>query len=42
VSKECFLKDVSSIVLRSPPKWLNIVLDKNGILCYCMEKAQQT
>jgi hypothetical protein len=28
----------SSIVSTGPPKWLNIVLDINGILCHCMEK----
>jgi 5'-3' exonuclease len=32
-------KGVSSVVSTSPPKWLNIVLDINGILCHCMEKA---
>jgi hypothetical protein len=26
-------------VSASPPKWLNIVLNINGILCHCMEKA---
>ena len=30
---------MSSIVSTSPPKWLNIVLDINGILYHCMEKA---
>jgi hypothetical protein len=25
-------------VLTGPPKWLNIVLDINGILCHCIEK----
>jgi hypothetical protein len=30
---------MSSVVSISPPKWLNIVLDINGILCHCMEKA---
>jgi hypothetical protein len=35
VSKEFIL---SSKVLIGPPKWLNIVLDINGILCHCMEK----
>ena len=32
-------KSVSSVVSTSPSKWLNIVLDINGILCHCMEKA---
>jgi hypothetical protein len=39
VSEEYVPKGVSSVVSTSPPKWLNIVLDINGILCYCMEKA---
>jgi hypothetical protein len=39
VSQEYVPKGVSSVVLTSPPKWLNIVLDINGILCHCMEKA---
>jgi hypothetical protein len=25
-------------VSTGPPKWLNVVLDINGILCHCMEK----
>ena len=37
--QECVPKGVSSIVSTSPPKWLNIVLDINGIFCHCMEKA---
>jgi hypothetical protein len=39
VLKEYVPKGVSSIVLTNPPKWLNIVLDINGILCQCMEKV---
>jgi hypothetical protein len=39
VSQEYVPKGVSSVVSTSPPKWLNIVLDINGILCHCMEKA---
>lgn len=39
VLEESVPKDVSFIVMRSPPKWLNIVLDINGILYHCMEKA---
>ena len=39
VSHECVPKGVSSKVLTSPPKWLNIVLNINGILCHCIEKA---
>jgi hypothetical protein len=30
---------VSSVVLTSPPKWLNIILDIKGILCHYMEKV---
>jgi hypothetical protein len=30
---------MSLVVLRSLPKWLNIVLDINGILCHCVEQA---
>jgi hypothetical protein len=30
---------VSPVVLTTKVKWLNIVLDINGILCHCMEKA---
>jgi hypothetical protein len=29
-----------SIVSTSPPKWLNINLDINGILCHCIKKAE--
>jgi hypothetical protein len=30
---------VPSLVMSTgPPKWLNIILDINGILCHCMEK----
>jgi hypothetical protein len=39
ISQEYVPKGVSSVVSTSPPKWLNIVLDINGILCHCMEKA---
>jgi hypothetical protein len=39
VSEEYIPKGVSSVVSTSPTKWLNIVLDINGILCHCMEKA---
>jgi hypothetical protein len=39
VSDEYVSKGVSSVVSTSPPKWLNIILDINGILCHCMEKA---
>ena len=39
ISQEYVLKGVSSVVSTSPPKWLNIVLDINTILCHCMEKA---
>jgi hypothetical protein len=39
VSEEYVLKGVSFVVSTSPPKWLNIVLDINDILCHCMEKA---
>jgi hypothetical protein len=30
---------VSPVVLTTKAKWLNIVLDINGILCHCMEKV---
>jgi hypothetical protein len=39
VLEEYVPKVVSLVVLTSPPKWLNIVLDINGILCHYMEKA---
>jgi hypothetical protein len=39
VLQEYVPKGVSSVVSTSPPKWLNIVLDINGIPCHCMEKA---
>jgi hypothetical protein len=39
VLEEYVPKGVSSVVPTSPTKWLNIVLDINGILCHCMEKA---
>jgi hypothetical protein len=39
VSEEFVPNEQSSIVSTDPkPKWLNIVLDINGILCHCMEK----
>jgi hypothetical protein len=39
VLEEYVPKGVSSVVSTSPTKWLNIVLNINGILCYCIEKA---
>jgi hypothetical protein len=39
VSEEYVPKGVSPIVLTTKAKWLNIVLDINGILCHCIEKA---
>jgi hypothetical protein len=39
VSEEYFPEGVSLVVLMTKAKWLNIVLDINGILCHCMEKA---
>jgi hypothetical protein len=39
VSQGYVLKGVSFVVSTSALKWLNIVLDINGILCHCMEKA---
>jgi hypothetical protein len=39
VSEEYVPEGVSPLVLTTKAKWLNIVLDINGILCYCMEKA---
>ena len=38
VSEEFIPNEQSSIVLIGFSNWLNIVLDINGILCYCMEK----
>jgi hypothetical protein len=38
VSKEFVLNEQLSVVLTGPPKWLNVVLNINGILCHCMEK----
>jgi hypothetical protein len=39
VSEEFVPNEQSAVVLTDPkPKWLNIVLDINGILCHCMEK----
>ena len=37
--EEYVQKAFSHVVSTSPPKWLNIVLDINGILYYCMEKV---
>jgi hypothetical protein len=39
VSEEYVPKGVSPVVLTTKAKWLNIVLDINGILCHCMEKV---
>jgi hypothetical protein len=39
VLEEYVPKGVSFVVSTSPPNWLNIVLDINGVLCLCMEKA---
>jgi hypothetical protein len=39
VLEEYVPKGVFPVVLTTPTKWLNIVLDMNGILCHCMEKA---
>ena len=39
LSKEYVPEGVSPIVLTTKAKWLNIILDINGILCHCMEKA---
>jgi hypothetical protein len=39
VSEEYVPESVSPVVLMTKAKWLNIVLDINGILCHCMEKA---
>jgi hypothetical protein len=39
VSKVYVPKGISSVVSTSPPMWLNIVVDINGILCYYMEKV---
>jgi hypothetical protein len=39
VLEEFVPNEQSAVVLTDPkPKWLNIVLDINGILCHCMEK----
>jgi hypothetical protein len=39
VSEEFVPNEQSAVVSTDPkPKWLNIVLDINGILCHCMEK----
>jgi hypothetical protein len=39
VSEEYVPECVSLVVLTTPAKWLNIVLDIFEILCHCMEKA---
>jgi hypothetical protein len=39
VSEEFVPNEQLSVVSTSPPKWLNVVLDINGILYHCMEKA---
>ena len=39
LSKEYVPESVFPIVLTTKAKWLNIILDINGILCHCMEKA---
>jgi hypothetical protein len=39
VLEEYVPKGVSIVVLTIPPKWLNIFLDINTILCHYMEKA---
>jgi hypothetical protein len=39
VLQEYVSKGVSSVVSTNLPKWLNIILGINGILCHCMEKA---
>jgi hypothetical protein len=38
VLEELVPNEQSSVVSTGPSKWLNIVLDINGILCHCMEK----
>jgi hypothetical protein len=39
VSEEFVPNEQSAVVSTDPkPKWLNIVLDINGILCHCMDK----
>ena len=40
LSEEYVPKGVSPIVLTTKARWLNIVLDINGILYHCMEKAE--
>jgi hypothetical protein len=39
LSEEYVPEGVSHVVLMTKAKWLNIILDINGILCHCMEKA---
>jgi hypothetical protein len=39
VSEEYVPEGVSPVVLTTKAKWLNIILDINGILCHCMEKV---
>jgi hypothetical protein len=38
VSEEFIPNEQSSVVSTGPPKWLNVILDINGILYHCMEK----
>ena len=39
LSEEYVPESMSPVVLTTKAKWLNIILDINGILCHCMEKA---
>ena len=39
LSEEYAPEGVSHVVLTTKVRWLNIVLDINGILCHCMEKV---
>ena len=40
LSEEYVPEGVSPIVLTTKAKWLNFVLDINGILCHCVEKVE--
>lgn len=40
LSEEYVPEGVSPVVLTAKARWLNIVLDINGILCHCTEKAK--
>ena len=40
LSEEYVPEGVSPVVLTTKAKWLNIILDINGILCHCMEKTR--